>query len=212
MKSKNIKGLLIGIAVVATMFGGCAKNNIALNSSTSNIAKQVVSRVEGSNSQATPVTLQDNQTAYYFTQADQHPDQQLVAVINSATKTLDVASYSLTKDNIVDAIISAKKRGVQVRIISDKQQSAGKTQKVAINRFIEAGIPVQVNTHSGLMHLKVSIIDNQIATTGSFNYTNNASTNNDEVLVITKSPQSASQFETQFNRMWNDTGDFRQLN
>nr|WP_290439078.1 phospholipase D-like domain-containing protein [Paenibacillus sp. GP183] len=47
--------------------------------------------------------------------------------MNSSKQTLDIAIYSLTHPDIVSAIKEANKRGVAIRIISDKIQSAGKT-------------------------------------------------------------------------------------
>jgi phosphatidylserine/phosphatidylglycerophosphate/cardiolipin synthase-like enzyme len=65
----------------------------------------------------------------------------------------------------VAAIKEAKKRDVVVRIISDKIQSTGKTQDEALKLLGSAGIPMKINKHSGLMHLKVTIADKQVATT-----------------------------------------------
>lgn len=58
------------------------------------------------------------------------------------------------------------------------------------------------------MHMKVSIIDDKVVATGSYNYTTSASIINDENLVILTDPQLAKDYETQFNRMWNDTSEF----
>ena len=50
--------------------------------------------------------------AYYFPLAGQDPVQPLVNVINSANSSLDIAIYSLTKDDIVQAIAAAENRGL----------------------------------------------------------------------------------------------------
>ncbi|MGG0754305.1 phospholipase D family protein [Brevibacillus laterosporus] len=144
-----------------------------------------------------------------FTKADQHPEKMLINVINSATSTLDIAIYSLTHPDIVKAIKDTRARGVSVRIITDEQQSGGKTQKEALKFLSGAGIPIKINKHSGLQHLKVTLADGKIATTGSFNYSKAASTKNDEVLMVLYDPEVARAFEEQFNRMWQDTKGFR---
>ncbi|AZN43876.1 phospholipase D-like domain-containing protein [Paenibacillus albus] len=146
-----------------------------------------------------------------FTQANQQPDKLLISVINEATTTLDIAIYSLTKPEIVDAIKKAKKRGVAVRIITDRIQSAGKTQKEALKLLGSAGIPLKINKHSGLMHLKMTIVDGKTATTGSFNYSKSASTDNDEVLMVLRSAEIAQSFARQFQVMWEDTGAFEAI-
>jgi phosphatidylserine/phosphatidylglycerophosphate/cardiolipin synthase-like enzyme len=154
---------------------------------------------------------QQGSDEYYFTQAGQHPEKALIDVINSSNQTLDIAIYSLTHPDIVAAIKEAKKRGVAVRIISDKIESAGKTQGEAMKLLGSAGITMKINKHSGLMHLKVTIADKKIVTTGSYNYSKAASTTNDEVLMVIHNEETAKSFSEQFERMWNDSKGFEAL-
>lgn len=146
----------------------------------------------------------EGQVEWAFTQAGQHPEKQLTDVIRSARRTLDIAIYSLTYPETVQAIRDAAKRGVAVRIITDRIQSAGKTQSAALKILGRAGIPIKINSHSGLMHLKMTVADGEVATTGSYNYTKSASTVNDEVLVVLRDKEIAQAFGRQFDRMWND--------
>lgn len=154
---------------------------------------------------------QNAQIEYAFTQAGQHPENMLKTVIGSAKSTLDIAIYSLTKNDIVDAILAAQKRGVKVRIITDQQEAQNKSQAGDLQRLRAAGIPIKENTHSGLMHLKVTIADGSVVTTGSYNYSQAASTTNDEVLVMIRDSNIAKDWEKQFNRMWDDTKNFTEL-
>lgn len=156
------------------------------------------------------VTNTSNPTSaqWAFTRAGQHPEQLLEATYGQAHKTLDIAIYSLTKTDIVDAIIAAKERGVGVRIITDKTEAKNKYQATELAYLTKNGIPIKENTHSGLMHMKVSIIDNSIVTTGSFNYSTSASTHNDENLVVLRDKTMARSFDAEFNQMWNDTADY----
>lgn len=161
---------------------------------------------------ALPVTAQASpQNDYYFSRAGQHPDKALVSLINSAKSTLDIAIYSLTQKDIVNSILDAKQRGVTVRFITDRSEAKTKAQAAELARLKKATIPIKENTHPGLMHLKVSIIDGSIVTTGSYNYTQAASTENDEVFVVIHDTDAAAKFESQFERMWNDTKDFAAL-
>ena len=139
-----------------------------------------------------------------FTRAGQHPDRLLESTFAKARRTLDIAVYSLTDYNIVDAIVAAKKRGVAVRIITDREESKYWYEKRELEYLAKFGIPIKINTHSGLMHLKESIIDDQVVTTGSYNYSESASTKNDEVLVVLHDPTMAKAWEAAFNAMWND--------
>lgn len=150
----------------------------------------------------------NDQIQYAFTQADQHPEKMLVDVITSAKSNLDIAIYSLTQKDIVAAILDAKKRGVAVRVITDQTEAKTKSQAEALKKLKAAGIPIKQNKHSGLMHLKVTIADKSVLTTGSFNYTAAASTTNDEVLMVVHDAKMAADWDTQFERMWNDTKGF----
>ena len=135
------KALACLLVVVSLNFVGCGKTSNKVQNAT------LTTQQSGSDVQ------------YYFPRAGQHPDQELIKVINSAKSDLDIAIYSLTKKEIVDAIVSAKKRGVNVRVISDKLESGTKAQSKELAILKNAGIPIKINSHSGLMHMKVTIAD-----------------------------------------------------
>ncbi|GIP32648.1 phospholipase D family protein [Paenibacillus sp. J2TS4] len=143
-----------------------------------------------------------------FTQENQHPEKLLVEVIESATDSLDIAIYSLTHPEIVQAIKEAQKRGVAVRVITDKIQSGGKSQNEALKIVGSAGVPLKVNSHSGLMHHKMTIVDKKVVTTGSYNYSKAASTRNDEILMVIRDEEIAQSFADEFEKMWNDSSRF----
>lgn len=147
-------------------------------------------------------------TEYYFPRAGQKAQPQLISIINSAQKTLDIAIYSLTNTQIGSAITQAHERGVSVRIITDQEQAGGQYQKSLLKGLVNVGIPVKENTHSGLMHLKVTIVDGKIATTGSYNYTKSAENTNDEVFVVLRDETAAQDFEAEFGNMWKDEKNF----
>ncbi|WP_407312473.1 phospholipase D family protein [Desulfosporosinus sp. SB140] len=171
-----------------------------------------VSLVLAGCSASTPITNAQSssspQVEYFFTKALQHPEQALESQINTAKSALDIAIYSLTKKDIVESIIAAKKRGVNVRIITDHIEAKSKTQAAELILLKNAGIPIKENTHPGLMHLKISIIDKVTVTTGSYNYTQNASTENDEVLVVIHDPAITSKWADEFQQMWDDTKNY----
>lgn len=150
-----------------------------------------------------PITTVGQITAY-FPRQGQNPVPVLVSLYSNAKSTIDVAIYSLTKSDIVQALLDANKRGIIVRVVSDATQSGGASQKVAIYSLLSAGIPVKIDKHSGLMHLKMSIIDNAIVTTGSYNYSEAATTENDEMFVVINDVIVAADCQTEFDRMWDD--------
>jgi phosphatidylserine/phosphatidylglycerophosphate/cardiolipin synthase-like enzyme len=150
----------------------------------------------------------ENQIETYFTKKDGNLDKILIKEINAAEKTLDVAIYLFTKENIAEAILEAKKRGVDVKVITDKQESQSKVQKAILDKLKANNIEVKINSHTGLMHLKLSIIDDKTTLCGSYNYTVNATKENDENLIIMRMPNIVSQYSAEFNNMWNDTANY----
>lgn len=149
------------------------------------------------------------QIDYAFTRDNQHPEKVLINVINAAKSNLDVAIYSLTFKNIANAIVQAKKRGVAVRIITDTQEAKNAAQAAELKTLKASGIPIKENKHKGLMHLKVTIADKSVLTTGSFNYSDAAAKTNDEVLVSIHDPKMAAEWDTEFDKMWADTKNFQ---
>ncbi len=146
---------------------------------------------------------------YYFPRAGQDPVQPLVNVINSANSSLDIAIYSLTESDIVNAIAAAENRGVAVRVITDREESGNKYQAKELLALSNAGIPIKINSHKGLMHLKVTIADDRTVTTGSYNYTDEATYDNDEVLVVINDQNIAQNWDNEFQSMWADDTDYQ---
>lgn len=140
----------------------------------------------------------------FFPREGQDAQAELIKIIRSADKTLDMAIYSFTDMDIADAVVACAGRGVPVRVISDKTQSGNEYQKKVLDRLKKEKIPVKVDAHSGIMHLKVTIADGKTATTGSYNYTKSADQVNDEVFVVLRDEDLAQEFEREFESMWND--------
>jgi phosphatidylserine/phosphatidylglycerophosphate/cardiolipin synthase-like enzyme len=61
------------------------------------------------------------------------------------------------------------------------------------------------------MHLKVTVTDGSVVSTGSYNYTSSAQKKNDENLVTITDSAVAQIYETEFNRMWSDTSNYETL-
>lgn len=126
----------------------------------------------------------------------------LIEAMDRATKTLDVAIYAINFPPIVDAIVRAKMRGVEVRVITDSTQMRQAKQLEQLQRLAAVGIPMKRDNHSGVMHLKVMIADSREFSTGSFNFTNNAVLNNNESLLVWECPRNAVLFQAEFDRLW----------
>jgi phosphatidylserine/phosphatidylglycerophosphate/cardiolipin synthase-like enzyme len=109
----------------------------------------------------------------------------LCSLLDGAKESAYIAIYSLTEPNILNSLIKAHQRGVDVIIVADYSQSKGKTMKAALQRLEDAGVLVKIAVkQKAFMHNKVTIVDGKFVATGSFNYSKNASVSNDENLVV----------------------------
>jgi phosphatidylserine/phosphatidylglycerophosphate/cardiolipin synthase-like enzyme len=123
----------------------------------------------------------------------------LLAQLRAAHHSIDAAIFSFTVDRIAAVLDSAAERGVEVRVVADKQQ-AGSSYSVV--DALAKGIRVRIGTGSGYMHNKFAIVDDSVCITGSYNWSEAAETKNDENLLVLVSPELAKVFETQYEVLW----------
>lgn len=147
-------------------------------------------------------TVESGNMDFYFPRSGADPAPVLAELYGMSSTYIDCAAYSLTNPTIINALKQAHSRGIRVRIITDTSQTEGKAQKVAVDGLLLVGIPVRLNNHSGLMHLKLSIIDGRWSTLGSYNYSVAASERNDEVFAVIDDPIIAAGCDREFVKLW----------
>ena len=138
--------------------------------------------------------------AVYFTPS-LDCENNIISYIDSAKEKIDVAVYAINNDAIVDALIRAYKRGVSVRILTDKTQAGQKSSKVKI--LEDAGIPLKRHVRYRLQHDKFAIFDGKKAVTGSYNWTTSASRKNAEnCLFFKRHNKTVSEYQKRFDFLW----------
>jgi len=117
----------------------------------------------------------------------------VVSAIDQARKNVLVQAYSFTSAPIAQALVNAKRRGVDVQVILDKSQRSERYSGATY--LANEGIPVSIDSDHRIAHNKVMIIDGQTVITGSFNFTKSAESGNAEnVLLILHAPELASKY------------------
>jgi phosphatidylserine/phosphatidylglycerophosphate/cardiolipin synthase-like enzyme len=129
-------------------------------------------------------------------------DKKLIDLIDGAKKTLEVAIYSVNLQGVIDAIIRAQARGVVVQMIVDSSQLGQAKEVQQIQRLADAGVPMKRDGHSGIMHMKIVVVDDTWFETGSFNYTNGGANLNNENMLIWSCPRNALIYKQEFERLW----------
>lgn len=127
----------------------------------------------------------------------------IVQEIQRARTSIDIAIYSFTRDEIADALIAAKNRGVAIRILADSEQAPGVGSEIA--RLEAAGFQLKrtPGLNGGIMHNKFAIFDNQVLLTGSYNWSTSAETRNFENAVFIRDASVISAYQANFNSIWN---------
>jgi len=158
---------------------------------------------------AVPVGAGWSATVEVYYGPDDAPLDRLTTLYRRATRYLYVAVYGLTSPRAVEAMVAAKKRGVDVRLITDLQRTEDVKQRTALHTLHLAGIPILVNEHDGLMHLKQVVIDDEVNTTGSMNHTTSGNRYNDERLDVITDHAITVKAREKFLAMWNDHTRYR---
>lgn len=124
-------------------------------------------------------------------------------VIQTAKHDIRMMAYSFTAPDIAKALIAAKQRGVDVRIVVDENGNTGRSSRAAMNLIVNAGIPLRTNDHYKIQHDKVVVIDGNTVQTGSFNYTASAERSNSEnVVVLWNVPDVATAYLSHWKSRW----------
>jgi len=112
----------------------------------------------------------------------------ILSIIKNAKFSLKVYAYSLNNSLIIQELKEAKKRGVSVEIVGDKEQNYDLLQ--------ENGFTVNVWKQSGLHHIKVIYADNEVFFTGTGNFSKHGLTNDwNGYISFTVEPKNRNQMQ-----------------
>ncbi len=135
---------------------------------------------------------------------EDEPLKHVVQMYDHATRYIFVAVYGLTSPLAVKALVEAKKRGIDVRVLTDRERVNDEKQQAAVATLRLAGIPVKVNQHDGLMHLKQVVVDDEVNMNGSMNHTTSGNRYNDERLDVIRDHATSVKAREKFLSMWKD--------
>ena len=119
-----------------------------------------------------------------------------LALIKSATKSLDLAMYTLTDWAIIAALKNASTRGVAIRITLDP------SVRQAYDKLADMAGVVRIKKRGPLMHLKAYVVDGVLLRTGSANLSPSGLKQQDNDLIILRDPIAAAKFEARFDEIY----------
>jgi phosphatidylserine/phosphatidylglycerophosphate/cardiolipin synthase-like enzyme len=93
-----------------------------------------------------------------------------VRAIDNAEREILVGGYGLTTGSgIVEALVRAKERGVDARLIADKTMPCEGAS--GIEPLAAAGVPIWIDRDLPIAQAKTMVIDGAVTLTGSMNWT-----------------------------------------
>ena len=151
-----------------------------------------------------------------FSRTDRIPDL-LIAAIDATLSTARLGLYELNLPGVADAIVRAKARGVDVKLIYDHGHGTGTAQETnpigdqasgpsaEFKKLLDAGVEARLlrgGGKFGIMHNKTAILDDQLVETGSFNWSVSADQLNFENALFRNDPSLAELYTSYWNWMW----------
>ena len=127
-------------------------------------------------------------------------EDNIVELVNNSQNTIDIAIYAFTNQKIYDSLLSAKERGVAIRIVADKAQSKGKFS--FIPKLQETGFDVRIKKKVKIEHNKFGVFDKKFIITGSYNWTEAATKMNSENCMLDKRKKVVTKYGKRFEELW----------
>ncbi|MBE0624526.1 MAG: phospholipase D family protein [Burkholderiales bacterium] len=128
----------------------------------------------------------------------------IVEGIRGAKQQILVQAFSFTSRALAYALIAARKRGVDVQVMADREQTySGEASRIP--DLVQAGVPVVLEVRYQSAHNKVMVVDAGTADgaviTGSYNWTYAAQYKNAEnVLILRGNPDIVSAYAANWRR------------
>jgi phosphatidylserine/phosphatidylglycerophosphate/cardiolipin synthase-like enzyme len=111
-----------------------------------------------------------------------HALTELRKQIRGARKTIRIALFTFTHPKLIEDVIEAHQRGVDVKVVVDMQSGLGASSKT-VDKLKKAKVPIYLSQGIQLLHHKFIYIDDQTLLTGSANWTKAAFYKNSDCIL-----------------------------
>jgi phosphatidylserine/phosphatidylglycerophosphate/cardiolipin synthase-like enzyme len=106
--------------------------------------------------------------------------------IDNAEREILVGAYGLTTGSgIVEALVRAKGRGVDVRLIADKTTPCERGS--GIEPLAVVGVEIWIDDEARIAHAKTMVIDGAVTLMGSMNWTRSSAANSEDLNLVSSS-------------------------
>ena len=146
------------------------------------------------------ILMGDSIVSVYFSPKDNTIDNVIIPLINNAKKYIYIPTFIITYKPVTQALIDAKSRNVDVKLIIDATNANNKYsthQKLRDNK-----IPIKTENFAGKMHSKSLIIDDKYIIVGSMNLSKSGNLKNDENILVIENPDLTKFYKNIFLYQW----------
>jgi len=126
----------------------------------------------------------------------------IIDLVNNAEKSVKVASFSFTHEDLGDELLKADIKGLDVKVLVERTQRNG--QNSQYTRLRDFGVDIKVDGNKYNMHHKFVIIDDKIVIFGSPNFSLSGNNRNDENMLIIYNENLALRFVKEFDRLFGE--------
>ena len=153
--------------------------------------------------------------------SQEHGLQLLAEQLASAKRSIDMALFVFSAQQLANVLREQVKQGSDVRLVADPGFASRSFSEVLDllgvtlpdhNCKVETGNQPFDEAHEAVgtprlargdkLHHKFAVIDNRRVITGSFNWSPSAAHTNDETLLVIHSPELAQHFTREMDRLW----------
>jgi len=136
------------------------------------------------------------------------PNQALIALIKNEQDTVSICCFSFDLMTIAEALVSKKKDGILVEVITDQEQGQKPNALKVINLLRDNNINVLSPQGDNFEHchhkfslFKRNLLDKPLLCHGSFNYTDSALKRNWEDMTISDDSEIVEAFDARFKEV-----------
>lgn len=167
--------------------------------------KELASAIKGGDTQGA-FASGEQEVAFYRLPHNDIALSRLLGHIEQAERSVRVAMFTFTHDQLTEALIRARLRGVEVTVVSDRSAGHGASAR-QLERLRDAGVVVALSNGNGLLHHKLCWIDEKVLVHGSANWTHSAFVKNDDIFFILNplSSQQKSKLANLWLTIWQES-------
>lgn len=138
----------------------------------------------------------------------------LPAIIGEAAASIALCMFHValggtehSTRTLVNALVAARQRGLDVRVLLDQDRSSDPYKSRIINtpakEYLQAnGVQCRFDRRDRLLHSKYLVIDSELVVLGSHNWSANSYFDYDDLSVVVKSPALGHELIQRFESLW----------